>query len=174
MNYFELYGLPVCFNPDQDEVKRKFYALSKQYHPDFYIGQSPEKQEEALELSTLNNKAYQVLKDDQKRLHYVLQLKEQLSDGENYSLPPVFLMEMMEVNEALMEQEFDSDPEKLAVIAGDVAVIETTLNTTLHQLTELFDAGKGTAETLTEIKDIYYRRKYIQRIKESLSRLQSS
>lgn len=174
MNYFELYGLPVCFNPDQDEVKRKFYALSKQYHPDFYIGQSPEKQEEVLELSTLNNKAYQVLKDDQKRLHYVLQLKEQLNDGEHYTLPPAFLMDMMEVNEALMEQEFDPDPEKLAAIAGNVATIEATLDTTLYRLTALFDAGNGTAETLTEIKDIYYRRKYIQRIKESLSRLQSS
>ncbi len=35
-NYFELYKLPVSFRPDQSAVKSKFYALSRQHHPDKY------------------------------------------------------------------------------------------------------------------------------------------
>ena len=93
MNYFELYEIPVGFSPNQDLIKQKFYALSKKYHPDFYINESQEKQDEVLELSTLNNKAFQVLKDDQKRLHYILELKGQLVEGENHSLPQDFLMQ---------------------------------------------------------------------------------
>ena len=61
MNYFDLYGIKESFNVDQALVKRKFYELSKLYHPDFYINESEEKQQEILDLSTLNNKAYQVL-----------------------------------------------------------------------------------------------------------------
>jgi len=90
MNYFELYDLPVTFHPDQNVVKQQFYALSKKFHPDFYINESAEKQDEVLELSTLNNKAFQVLKNQQKVLQYVLSLKGIVKEGENYTLPQSF------------------------------------------------------------------------------------
>ena len=170
MNYFELYEIPIRFDPNQDLIKQKFYALSKKYHPDFYINESQEKQDEVLELSTLNNKAFQVLKDDQKRLHYVLQLKGQLVEGENYSLPQDFLMEMMEINEALMELDFDAT--KLATLRNQISDTENSLNSDLKALTSSFDNDEGVEQenTLKAIKDIYYRNKYLWRIKESLNR----
>jgi molecular chaperone HscB len=173
MNYFELYELPISFNPDQNVIKQQFYALSKKYHPDFYINESPQRQEEVLELSTLNNKAFQVLKDPQKRLQYILTLKEQLIEGENYALPQDFLMEMMEINEALMELEFDKDEEKLNGLRNEIAKIETTLLEELHALTGSFDTdvAKDKESLLKAIKDLYYRNKYLIRIKESLNRM---
>jgi molecular chaperone HscB len=172
MNYFELYELPISFNPDQDAIKRMFYALSKKYHPDFYINESSEKQDEVLELSTLNNKAFQVLKDPQKRLHYILSLKGQLVEGENYTLPQDFLMEMMDVNETLMELQFDKDEEKLKAVRNEVAQIEKTLLDELQALTISFDTHNGSDGEilLKSIKDLYYRNKYLVRIKESLSK----
>ena len=173
MNYFELYDLPIGFNPDQNVVKQKFYALSKKFHPDFYINESEEKQNEVLELSTQNNKAFQVLKDDQKRLHYILELKGFLVEGENYALPQDFLMEMMEVNEALMDLEFDPDANKLATVKDQVTSFEQGLMTELNQLTQRFDTTSlpEQEELLNSIKDIYYRNKYLFRIKESLKRM---
>ncbi len=170
MNYFELYELPIQFNPDQNEIKRKFYALSKKYHPDFYINESIEKQDEVLERSTLNNKAFQVLKDSQKRLHYILTLKGQLTEGENYTLPQDFLMEMMEVNEALMELEFDQDEEKSNVVRNEVAQIEKSLLSQLEALTTSYDNNDGpdSESLLKSIKDLYYRNKYLIRIKEKM------
>ena len=172
MNYFDFYEIPVSFNPNQDVIKQRFYALSKKYHPDFYINESEEKQDEILALSTLNNKAFQVLKDDQKRVHYILQLKGQLIEGENYSLPQSFLMEMMEVNEALMDLDFDADPTKLTSIRTQIAEIENSLSIDLKKLTTSFDESEGADQdaSLKAIKDIYYRNKYLYRIKEGLSR----
>ena len=172
MNYFELYELPVSFNPDQQLVKQKFYELSKKFHPDFYINEGQEKQDEVLELSTVNNKAFQVLKDPQKRLHYILELKSQLIEGENYALPQSFLMEMMEVNEALMELEFDADALKLTELKTEIAVIENALNKELEHLTSSFDNSNSTEQenSLKAIKDIYYRNKYLARINESLTK----
>ena len=173
MNYFDLYELPISFNPDQNAIKQKFYALSKKYHPDFYINESQEKQDEVLELSTLNNKAFQVLKDDQKRLHYILELKGQLIEGENYSLPQSFLMEMMDVNEAIMELEFDSDEAKLKTLISQISDIEISLSNDLKTLTSSFDTNNETDQenSLKAIKDLYYRNKYLLRIKESLNKI---
>ena len=173
MDYFELYGLPVSFNPDQKLVKQKFYELSKKYHPDFYINEAQEKQEEVLELSTINNKAFQTLKDPQKRLHYVLVLKEQLIEGENFVLPQDFLMEMMDVNEALMDLQFDPDAEKLASIKVEIDEVERKLMEELGSLTSSFDTSSGEAQdsSLKSIKDLYYRKKYLNRLRESLAKI---
>lgn len=173
MNYFELYDLPVSFHPDQNVVKQQFYALSKKYHPDFYINESAEKQEEVLELSTLNNKAFQILKDPQKVLQYVLALKEVIAEGENYTLPQSFLMEMMDINEAIMDLQFDPDPEKAAEIKQQITDFAQSLDQELAQYTQGFEALDTEQQTaqLTKIKDIHYRSKYLHRLQESLTKI---
>jgi molecular chaperone HscB len=171
-DYFAFYGLPLSFNPDVALVKQKFYEFSKKYHPDFYINESDEKQAEVLELSTVNNKAYQVLSDPQKRLHYVLELKGLLKEGENYVLPQSFLMEMMDINEALMDLQFDPDPVKLASLKEDVNGVEKGLSDEILSLTASFE-GQTSAEqdkTLIAIKDLYYRTKYLLRLRESIAK----
>ena len=91
MNYFEFYDIPESFNVDESLIKRKFYELSKTYHPDFYINHSEEKQQEILELSTINNKAYQVLSNPAKRLEYFLQLQGHAIEVEKYQLPQEYI-----------------------------------------------------------------------------------
>ena len=172
MDYFEFYGLPVSFNPNAAEVKKQFYALSKKYHPDFYINESSEKQDEVLELSTLNNKAYQVLNDPQKVLPYVLELKGLVTEGEHYTLPQDFLMEMMDVNEALMDLQFDPDAEKLALQVAEINRIEKGMQADLDLLKQSYNTS-GEADDLVKIKDLYYRTKYLYRIRESLAKIKS-
>ena len=171
MNYFELYNLPISFHPNQNEVKKQFYALSKKYHPDFYINESAEKQDEVLELATLNNKAFQVLKNPQKVLQYVLALKEMITEGENYTLPQSFLMEMMDVNEAIMDLQFDFDAAKLAQVNNEIRHIEQSLNDNLQLYTKEFENANAAEQqaSLAKIKDCYYRSKYIHRLKERLA-----
>lgn len=170
MNYFEFYNIPVSFLPDQKLVKSRFYELSKQHHPDFYVNESDAKQKEILELSTLNNKAFQVLSHKNKTLAYVLELEGELLEGEKYDLPADFLMEMMEVNEALMEMEFDFDADKLIEIKHQVQQIEADLDKENEENIEKYESVNqlDKKELLKKIKDIYYRKKYLLRIRESL------
>lgn len=175
MNYFEWYELPVAFRLDEVALKRKFYERSKQYHPDFYINEPAEKQQEMLEQSTLNNKAFQVLSDPLKRIAYILQLKGMLEDEGQFQLPRDFLLEMMEVNETLMDLEFEPDPVVLERITVQVGEMERDLFDELQQTTDSFDAANTEAQQslLIQIKDIWYRQKYLLRIRESLNRFAS-
>jgi molecular chaperone HscB len=168
INYFDFYAIPQSFNPDAAWLKKKFYELSKQYHPDFYANEDDTKQQEILELSTLNNKAYQTLSDPNKRLEYILRLHDLVSDGAKPQLPADFLMEMMDINERLME--VDSAKE-LASITAEVLAIESDMSDELNNLTADYEQLDDTAKEsrLNDIANIYYRQKYLLRIKESLN-----
>lgn len=167
MNYFEFYGIPESFNIEPAKLKKKFYELSKLYHPDFYAGEDETKQQEILELSTLNNKAYQVLSDPARRMEYILKLHDLVSEGAKPQLPADFLMEMMDINERLMEVD---NATELASITAEVLAFEADTNESLHELTADYTQLDHTAQEERRIKiaNIYYRQKYLLRIKESL------
>ena len=172
-NYFELYGLPLSFSPDQSLVKKQFYALSKKYHPDFFATKGEAEQEEALLMSTENTKAYQTLSDPKKVLPYVLTLSAMLEEGEQYTLPQDFLMEMMEINEVLMELQFDPNPVLLEKTSDEITKLEAQMDLELSTQTQDFDAldNHHKQVKLVKIKDLYYRAKYLARLKETLSKM---
>ncbi len=168
MNYFEFYGLPESFELDATQLKKKFYELSKKYHPDFHAVESAAKQEEVLQLSTLNNKAYKVLSNPDKRVDYILRQHQLLSEGDKYPLSPDFLMEMMELNEQITDAE---DEATINTIKTSVKEASDSLDAELAQQTKDF-SNKTKAEqdaALKKVLDIYYRKKYLLRIQESLN-----
>jgi molecular chaperone HscB len=167
INYFEFYDIPEAFELDAAALKKKFYALSKQYHPDFYANEDETKQQEILEISTINNKAYQTLSDPNKLLEYILKQHGLVNEGAKPQLPADFLMEMMDLNERLMEVD---GAEQLANIRAEALAVEDDLNIQLQALTVDYQTLNDTAKEsrLNSIADIYYRQKYLLRIKESL------
>lgn len=168
MNYFEFYGIKESFSPDVEKLKEKFYELSKRYHPDFYANEDEVKQQEILELSTINNKAWQTLSDPYKRLEYILKTHDLLQEGAKPQLPADFLMEMMDINERLMEVD---DAAQLADLTGEVLAVEDDIKQKIAHATDGYDNLDDTAKEsrLNDVAGCYYRQKYLLRIKESLN-----
>lgn len=171
MNYFEFYTLPENFLPDEKALKAKYYELSRAYHPDFYANEPQEKQEEILQLSTQNTNAYRTLSDADLRMQYILKEHGLLEEGKN-ELPAEFLMEMMDLNEELMELEFDFDAAKLHEIGekstGVMAQLENDVLPVLQRYPELHGITKD--EALQQVKTYYLKKKYLLRIQETLSK----
>ena len=169
MNYFELYDMPVSFQPDQAQVKAKFYELSRKYHPDRYANADAAAKIESLKMSALNNEAYKALGDPDKTMGYILKLNGLLATDEKYSLPPAFLMEMMEINEAI--NEFDMQP---GIDSNQTKrEFEAQLDAwkaAAYKLTAQYEAGDHSEALLLQIKDYYFRKKYLLRIQERIDK----
>jgi molecular chaperone HscB len=174
MNYFEFYEIPVSFSIDQQLLKNKFFSLSKKYHPDFFVNKESVQQKEMLDISTFNTKAFQTLSDFNKRMKYILELKNQIYEGERYELPSGFLMEMMEINESMMDVKMDGDAEKIIGIRRHVEDLFENLYEEVRTLIESYDDATAGQETLKKIKDYYYKKKYLLRIQHSLDTFEFS
>ena len=74
MNFFEFYEIEPSFILDEASLKKKFYQKSREFHPDFFINESEEKQAEVLYQSTYNTNAYDALSNERKRIAYVLEM----------------------------------------------------------------------------------------------------
>lgn len=164
MNYFELYDIPVSLRPDEKTVKQKFYALSRKYHPDFYSNASEDEKSEALETSSEVNKAYKVFQSRDETIKYVLKQKGLLQEEEKYELPPAFLMEMLELSEQMMEAKTDDDEAAKSSVRKQIDNVQNEIYDPVQTVIENYKEGVTTEKELLQIKDYYYKKKYLNRI----------
>ena len=173
MKYFEFFKIPVSFNLNEAELKKAFYSNSKKFHPDFFTLESKEKQMEVLELSTLNNNAFKTLSNFDKRMKYILELKEVLGEEGKNKIPQEFLMEMMEINENLMELEFDFDKNNFDKIQNSLKKLESILLEEVNPYIENYNDAAPKEVELDAIKNYFLKKRYLLRIKENLNKFAS-
>jgi molecular chaperone HscB len=173
MDYFERYGIPVALKVDRSVVKKKYYELSREFHPDFYSQSDPEKQREALQISAEVNKAYRTFSNSDDTIRYLLQLKGLLQDEEKYDLDPMFLGEVMEINEQLMEIEMDERAGGLGVVEDGTNQLLDKIYNDVAEIVENYQESTGTEEELLRVKEYYFRKKYILRILDKIGQLRN-
>lgn len=105
-DYFAFMGLPRRLTLEPAEIERRFRALSRQFHPDFFYNAAPAERMASLERSSYLNDAYRTLRDPVTRLQYVLQI-EGLSPASpadaSRQVPPSLLEEVFALNEEIDE-----------------------------------------------------------------------
>jgi molecular chaperone HscB len=103
-NYFELIGLPVSFDIDAELLNAQYLNLQKEVHPDRFASSSEHEKRLSMQWATLINTAHATLKDPLQRAIYLLEMKD-VELAHNPVLPPAFLMEQIELREALEQIE---------------------------------------------------------------------
>lgn len=165
MTYFELFGIPVQLMIDKAALSTQFFTLSRKYHPDYFANGTAEEQAEAVEKSALLNKAWKTFQNQDETIKYVLQLKNLLEEEEKYQLPPDFLMEVMEINEALMEPDSIDKP----TLEKRISDLQEEIYLPVKSTIEAYKEGETGKEALLAVKAYYYKKKYLDRIHRQLA-----
>ena len=161
MNYFDLFSLPISFQPDLSVVKEKFYELSRKYHPDFHNQASEEEQEDILEKASLVNMAYKVFLHPDETIKYILVLKGLLVEEEKYQLSPDFLMEVLELNEEALDVSEQADIDRLTQTIHN---FKNEIYEPVKTILANYQEGITSEKELLQVKEYYYRKKYLTRI----------
>lgn len=165
MNYFELFELAPTLRPDPAELRKKYFALSRRFHPDHHIHNDAGKQQVALETSAVLNKAYKTLSNEQETIKYLLTWKGLLQEAEKYELPPDFLMEMLELNE---EAAAAGDAAEKKKIAESIKQVEEEIYEPVQNIIQDYREGVTSEKELLQVKDYYFKKKYLERLQQQL------
>lgn len=166
MNYFEIFGLPVQLRVDKTVLPKKYFELSRKFHPDFFTNATPAEQQQALEITANLNKAFKTFQNPDDTIKYVLQLKGLMEEEEKYQLPPDFLMEVLEINEQLMDAE--DNPEVTSGLQFAIANLQSEIYAPVKEIIENYQDGVSTEKELLQVKEYYYKKKYLNRLSREL------
>src|SRR3989344_4214970 len=121
-NHFELFGLPVAFDLDANDLASRYRELQRHVHPDKFANASDQERRLSLQMTALVNEAFQTLKDPVRRGRYLLGLRGVDVGGEtDTKMDAAFLMEQMEWRENLEEiRQADNPRKQLAELANRI------------------------------------------------------
>ena len=166
-DYFEFFEIPRQLGVDPKDLEKRFYALSRQLHPDLFSRKNAREREFSLESTAILNDAYRTLRDPIARAQYVLK-NEGFDVGEQGTkeVPPELLEKVFELNMALEELrggdgggEGDAREQIAAAktrFKGMLEAVDTEVGAEFQKWDASHDRG-----FLTNIRGLVNRRKYI-------------
>src|SRR3954447_26528098 len=105
-NYFDFFGLPHKLNLDGKDLESRFYALSKQWHPDRFARASQEQRRVSENATATLNDGYRTLREPVARAEYLLRENGfDIGEQKSGNVPPELLEEVFELNMALEDVE---------------------------------------------------------------------
>ena len=162
MKFYEALGLEPKLALDPDDLKKRFYDRSRQWHPDRFSRASSDEKQRSEEMTALLNDAFRTLRDPVGRAEYFLRESglELPKDA-----PPELLEEVFELNMALEELrggdesargQLVSAQERFAGMLGDA-------DASLTGLFARYDE-KPERAMLDQIRATLNRRKYVSNL----------
>jgi molecular chaperone HscB len=170
-NYYELFQLPVSFEVDLNELSERFRRLQRSVHPDKFASAGDLERRLSVQQSARINDAFQTLKDPLRRARYLLQLNGvDMNADTDTSMDPHFLMQQMELREALESVKNSANPaDELITINND---IELAITGIIRELTKVFSVE--TTPDLSAARDCVRRLQFMTRLQEEAHSLEES
>ncbi len=175
MNYFEVFELPQMLGIDTKALEKKFYSLSRQYHPDYFTNAPAEERSRALRMTALLNDAYRTLRQPARRVEYLLSLYGLKADGSK--VPQSILMEVFEINEHLedIRMSGNADPAQFEDLKRQIHSKREKFEMELDQAASRWDLliAKGASEMerrkqLSQLVEILSESSYIRNLEDEI------
>lgn len=176
-DFYEFFGIDRKLNVDEAELQKRFYELSRQWHPDRFGRKSAQEQAQALEATAILNDGYRTLRNPVRRAEYLLK-EEGFPIGEQRSkdVPPELLEEVFELNMMLEElkEGDDSARPQLEAAKQNFVGLRDEVDRELETLFGKYDAAESQSETakqaLHAIRGVLNRRRYIENLLRDVDR----
>ncbi|MDX3774581.1 co-chaperone HscB [Chromatiaceae bacterium AAb-1] len=172
MNYFQLFGVPAQFDLDLTDIGSRYLELQRSCHPDNFAAASERDRLLAVQQAANINDAYHSLKHPLLRAEHLLALRGlKISNEQRSFTDPAFLMQQMELREALAEIEDADEPEQ--VLADTERLIQQQKKQLLQQLSAALDAGEPqqdqlAAELIRKLKFFFKLQQELELIEQQL------
>ncbi len=166
MNHFELFGLPRDFDLDPELLGERYRELQRAFHPDKFAGASALEQRLSVQRAAQINLAFHTLKHPLERARYMLELHGIHAKEGSGQVDQEFLLQQMEMREALAEVRNRPDPAAaLAELAGEV---KQQMDAVVQQLSGQFrDASEHSLAAAGEgVSKLMFLNRILQEIDE--------
>ncbi len=152
---FALFGIPEQFAQDRAKLDSRWKELQREVHPDKFAAQGTAAQRIAMQWSVRINEAYQRLKDPVSRAAYLCDLHGAPIHAEsNTAMPAAFLMQQMELREALDEASSEEDLDEITRQASE------NLRETLSRAEQLIDQTKDYPAAAQAVRALLFIQKF--------------
>ncbi len=176
-NFYAFFGLDPKLRLDLEALQKRFYELSRVWHPDRFTRKSASEQAEALEATAILNNGYRTLRDPVRRAEYLLTEEGfPIAEQRSKDVPPELLEEVFDLNMALEELKSgdDSARPQLETARQNFLDMRAGVDTELEKLFSKFDAAEPQSETaqqaLHEVRGALNRRRYIDNLIRDVDR----
>ena len=178
VDHFRFFELPRKLGLDEANLEKRFYSLSRQFHPDYFIAASDDEKRASVDRSSKLNDAYRTLRDRTARITYLLAL-EGYKESEKKA-PPDLLEEVFELNVTIegiksakklgdaeevaeartsLEEALDGLQQRLGEIDGQLAAVSQEWDDAVEQ------SGDQTRKTLlNRLSELLSHRSYIRQL----------
>ncbi len=164
LDYFSLLGVPRILRVDSRDLERRYRALTREVHPDFFHNASPVEKRASLERTSTLNDAYRTLREPIARITHLIELESPGPIGTRAAtqVPPALLEEVFALNEELDEVRAlraagardDEWIERLEVARRPIEALRVAHEADLEELSARWDAASARAETLLERQQV--------------------
>lgn len=163
--HFELFELPVSFEIDLQDLSQRYRELQRVVHPDKFVNASDRERRLSVEKAAAINEAYQILKSPQRRARYMLELQSvSFDDEKDTALDPAFLMEQIELREALSELSQTEDP--MASLNNIMADIKKRITTVLLAIREGLEQEQLDETQKSSLKQLVHKMQFLNKLQQ--------
>ncbi|HEX3685012.1 MAG TPA: Fe-S protein assembly co-chaperone HscB [Bryobacteraceae bacterium] len=180
-NFYDFFGFDRKLSVDAETLQKRFYELSRQWHPDRFSRKGASEQAQALEATAILNDGYRTLRDPVKRAEYLLAEEGfPIAEQRSKDVPPELLEEVFDLNMALEELKSgdDSARPQLEAAKQNFTGLRAGIDNELQRLFATYDAAEERSESakqaLHEIRGSLNRRRYIENLIRDVDRVLSA
>ena len=169
-NYFQLFGIEPGFDLDLSYLKNVYRELQRATHPDRFVNAADRERRLSVQQAARINDAFNTLKNPVARATYLLELLGMKLNEQNSTVrDPAFLMEQMELREALVDIRHAANPlDALSVFMDGVSAKTKQLTSEISaRFSDMNEVNQGL------VVDLVRKLQFMQKLQQEAEALEA-